>query len=264
MSSARSTIIGGILAIAASLLFARAHPFGDAGLYTRSQKTSLLQNTDVPSNVREILMTKCADCHSAVTRVPLYGRFAPISWLMERDIVEAREAMNLSQWDSYSAEEQQAFRLKIVLETKSHHMPLPQYRVIHWNARITESDINALTQWARQPQTFAVSQVAPVTAEGDGTRGKDVFERRCTGCHSLDQNREGPRLRGVFGRVSGSVSDFRYSTAIKQAHITWNETTLEKWLIDPDALVPGNDMEFRVAKLQERKDLIRFFEDRNN
>jgi cytochrome c len=38
-------------------------------------------------------MTKCADCHSTQTRMPLYGRFVPLSWLMERDIVKAREAI---------------------------------------------------------------------------------------------------------------------------------------------------------------------------
>ncbi|WP_213805893.1 heme-binding domain-containing protein [Granulicella sp. dw_53] len=260
MSSARSMVIVCTIGIASSLLFARAHPFGDAGLYAQSHSGSILQHTDIPPDARETLLTKCADCHSTQTRSPLYGRFAPVSWLMERDIVEAREAMNLSRWDSYSAEEQQAFKTKILLETKSHHMPLPQYRVIHWNTRITERDINVLTQWARQSQSISVSQAASVTTEGDAARGKDVFERRCTGCHSLDQNREGPRLNGVFGRVSGSVSDFGYSTVIKQAHITWNETTLEKWLTDPDALVPGNNMEFRVAKPQERKDLVRFLE----
>lgn len=94
--------------------------------------------------------------------------------------------------------------------------------------------------------------------EGNAARGKNLFERRCTGCHALDQNREGPHLRGVYGRVSGSVADFAYSSALKQAHITWNETSLEKWLTDPDVLVPGNNMEFHVAKAQERSDLIRF------
>jgi cytochrome c len=89
-------------------------------------------------------------------------------------------------------------------------------------------------------------------------RGKDVFEKRCTGCHALDQDREGPRLRGVFGRTSGTVPNFDYSPALQKAHIVWNETTLDQWLTDTDALVPGNNMDFHVAKEQERRDLIRF------
>ena len=230
VSSARSTIVGCAVALAASLLFARAHPFGDAGLYQQSHGAPFMQQANIPQNVRQTLMTKCADCHSTQTRTPFYGRLAPLSWLMERDIVEAREAMNLSRWDSYSAEERDAFKLKILLETKSHKMPLPQYSIIHHNARVTETDIDALTGWARQSHILDVSQITS-TVEGDPARGKDVFERRCTGCHSLDQNREGPRLRGVFGRVSGSVSDFTYSSALKQAHITWNDVSLEREMV---------------------------------
>jgi cytochrome c len=95
-------------------------------------------------------------------------------------------------------------------------------------------------------------------SEGDPARGKQVFEKRCTGCHAMDQNREGPRLRGVYGRTSGEVATFDYSAALAQAHIAWNDRSLEQWLADPDTLVPGNNMEFHVAKPQERRDLIAF------
>jgi cytochrome c len=262
MSSVRSAIIGCITVFAASLLLARVHPFGDAGLKGQPHGMRVMDHTDIPPNVRETLTTKCADCHSTQTRVPLYGHFAPFSWLMERDIVKAREAMNLSQWNNYSAEERDAFRVKIFLETKTNRMPLLQYRIIHWNARITDVDLDSLSQWARQSTGYAALQIAQAAAiEGDADRGKQVFEHRCTGCHSLDENREGPRLRGVFGRTSGSVPDFGYSAAVKQAHITWNDVSLERWLSDPDTLVPANNMEFRVTKPQERSDLIRFLKE---
>jgi cytochrome c len=93
---------------------------------------------------------------------------------------------------------------------------------------------------------------------GDAARGKEIFERRCTGCHTLDQNREGPMLRNVFGRTAGSVKGFEYSEALKKSQLVWDEQTLEKWLSNPDELVPGNNMGFRMAKPQERQDLIRF------
>jgi cytochrome c len=47
---------------------------------------------------------------------------------------------------------------------------------------------------------------------------------------------------------------------LKKAHIVWNDATLDQWLTDPDTLVPGNNMEFRVPKAQERRDLIRFLQ----
>jgi cytochrome c len=54
------------------------------------------------------------------------------------------------------------------------------------------------------------------------------------------------------------VPEFEYSPAVKQAHITWKEDTIDRWLTDPDLFVPGNNMEFRVPKAQERRDLIQF------
>ena len=97
-----------------------------------------------------------------------------------------------------------------------------------------------------------------VSGEGDAIRGKAIFERRCAGCHTMDQNREGPRLRGVVGRTSGSVTGYDYSPSLKNAHIIWDETALEKWLSGPDTLVPGNNMDFFVPKAQERRDVIRY------
>ena len=93
---------------------------------------------------------------------------------------------------------------------------------------------------------------------GDAVRGKATFEKRCTGCHALDQNRVGPRLAGVYGRKSGTVPGFPYSTQLKDAGIVWDERSLDAWLTDPDALVPGNAMSFHVAKSEERRDLIEF------
>ena len=46
---------------------------------------------------------------------------------------------------------------------------------------------------------------------GDAVRGKAVFEKRCTGCHAMDVDREGPRLAGVFGRKAGSIGGLHYS-----------------------------------------------------
>jgi cytochrome c len=100
-----------------------------------------------------------------------------------------------------------------------------------------------------------------VAAQSDTTpaeRGKALFQKRCTGCHSLDNDMEGPRLRGVYGRKAGAVPTFTYSDALKSAHITWNDQSLEKWLTNPDALVPGNDMSFHVPKPEERQDIIQF------
>lgn len=93
---------------------------------------------------------------------------------------------------------------------------------------------------------------------GDAANGKVLFEKRCTGCHSLDMDKEGPRLRGVYGRTAGTVASFRYSDAFKGAHFQWDGESLQRWLTDTQQVLPENDMDFRVPKAEERADIIAY------
>jgi cytochrome c len=247
------------LAVTASLLLAHVHLFGDADLFeAKAVQASIPEHASIPPDVRAILINKCADCHSSHTHSPVYGHFAPISWLMERDILEGRKHMNLSEWNAYTEDQQQTLAAKIAREAKTRDMPLLQYRMIHWNTRITSADVRVFSNWAHESPPPADSSTQS-TAPGDPVRGEALFEKRCTGCHSLTSNHEGPRLQGVYGRSTGSVPSFPYSDALKNAHIEWNDQTLEQWLTDPDAFLPGNNMDFHVPRPQERRDLIAYF-----
>jgi cytochrome c len=105
---------------------------------------------------------------------------------------------------------------------------------------------------------FSTSVTAQEGSPGDAQQGKQIFERRCTGCHALDREKEGPRLGGVFGRKAGSVPSFTYSDAVKKADVVWNEESLNKWLTDPDKFIPDSDMDFHLAKSDERADVIAY------
>lgn len=93
---------------------------------------------------------------------------------------------------------------------------------------------------------------------GSPTRGAEIYEAKCGACHSIDQNRIGPKHRGVYGRKSASVPDFHYSDALKRLHVTWNAATLDRWLQNPTAMAPGTAMGFRLASAQERADVIAY------
>jgi cytochrome c len=101
------------------------------------------------------------------------------------------------------------------------------------------------------------------TAPPDGAKdsGKDLFDRRCAGCHAVDRDKEGPRLQGVYGRTAGSVDSFQYSEALKKSKITWDADSLEKWLADPASLVPNNDMTYHVEKAGERRAIIAYLKE---
>jgi cytochrome c len=94
---------------------------------------------------------------------------------------------------------------------------------------------------------------------GDAAAGRTVFQR-CTGCHSTsaDKNGVGPSLAGVFGRKSASVAGFKYSPALKNANLTWNESTLDQFLKSPSADVHGTTMYVSVPNDADRRNVIAY------
>jgi cytochrome c len=197
---------------------------------------------------------KYADCHSSETHWPVYARIAPGSWLIERDIIEARKKMDLSHWDQMPADKQQVLTAKIFEEAKSGDMPPLQYRLLHWTAQLSKTDVQALSMLGKS----ASGSEAALAGDGDAVQGKAVFEKRCTGCHAMAVDRKGPRLAGVYGRKAGNIAGFTYSAGLKNSGVTWNDATLEKWLSDPDLMVPDNNMSFSVPKAEERRNLIAY------
>ncbi len=108
---------------------------------------------------------------------------------------------------------------------------------------------------------LVVAHSAPSLAAGDAAHGAMVY-RQCMICHSLDKNGIGPSHRNVFGRAAGSVANYNYSAALKASSIVWNETTLDQWLANPQALVPGTKMMFSVDNAQDRADVIAFLKEK--
>ena len=102
------------------------------------------------------------------------------------------------------------------------------------------------------------SGATPAMPTGDATRGAQVYEDNCTGCHSLDANRVGPAHRGVFGRKPGSAPGFAYSPGLKKAKFVWDASRLDKWLTNPQGFIPGAKMGFRLSDAQKRADVIAY------
>ncbi len=106
--------------------------------------------------------------------------------------------------------------------------------------------------------SLAVSSAA--YAAGDAAAGKSVFNK-CAVCHSPapGKNSLGPTLFGVVGRHSASVPGYSYSEAMKAANKTWDEATLDAYLTDPKAMVPGTKMTFAgLPKAEDRANVIAY------
>ena len=128
---------------------------------------------------------------------------------------------------------------------------------------------------ARRAIAFAVRRVAITTvlaavappcmgvahAAGDATHGAQVY-KTCGICHSFEKNGAGPKHAGVFGRTAGTVADYKYSPALAKSGIVWSDATLDKWLTDPQALVPGSKMFFAVDDAKDRADVIEYLKEK--
>jgi len=106
----------------------------------------------------------------------------------------------------------------------------------------------------------ALSAASPALA-ANVDHGEQLYQG-CQDCHSLDKNDVGPRHRGVFGRKAGSLPDYPYSDPLKNASFVWDEQTLDRWLTNPQAFVPGVRMFYHLDKAQDRADVIAFLKER--
>lgn len=115
--------------------------------------------------------------------------------------------------------------------------------------------------------TFGIAAVAAlVGANGgaamaaDAAHGKELFQT-CVACHTGKDDAIGPNLKGVFGRKSASLEDFRYSNPMKRANLVWDAANLRAYLIDPQQKVAGNRMPFGgVAKPSDADDLVAYLQ----
>jgi len=94
---------------------------------------------------------------------------------------------------------------------------------------------------------------------------KKIFQADCSACHTLgagEGNGLGPNLHGLYGRKAGSMAGFPYSQALTDSGIVWNDATLDKFLADPAARVPGTRMAFAGVKdANQRHKLIAYLKE---
>lgn len=108
---------------------------------------------------------------------------------------------------------------------------------------------------------LAASAGQPAGAQ-DAQAGKLVFNNACRTCHTLKEgdNRLGPNLAGIVGRKAASAQGYEYSSAMKAAGLTWDAATLDRFIADPQAVVPGNNMKpySGMSDAGDRADLVAF------
>ncbi len=174
MRVARAIFAVSVLGLATSVGLSFVHPWGNPKMGAQ-QDAPLLEGTGVPEDVRHVLMAKCADCHSENTHRPMYGRLAPASWLMERDVMEGRSHLDLSQWRVYSLEKQADLLTRMASEARNGEMPVKQYLYLHPGARLTPEEQDLIYGWAKTERKHVRKKLAEqeeTTSAKEGVSGQ--------------------------------------------------------------------------------------------
>lgn len=162
-------------------LGAVVHPFGPMDLEVR---TPMFEGAQIDTATFAKLQRACSNCHSDHLKRPWYGYAAPVSWLLEHDVHQARSLLNFSHWRSYESQEQITLLSAMAAAIRVGAMPPARYRALHPEAVLTEADQAAIYRWiaderARLKRTLA-SKKETTTITRSSIRTKPNTERKVT------------------------------------------------------------------------------------
>ena len=103
----------------------------------------------VPDTVHSILQKACMDCHSNTTRYPWYAAVQPIAWWLDEHIIDGKKHLNFDEYTHRSLRYQYHKMEETIEMVKEEEMPLPSYTWTHKEARLTQEERVAITQWAQ-------------------------------------------------------------------------------------------------------------------
>ncbi len=101
----------------------------------------------VPDSIQAILKTACYDCHSNNTVYPWYSHIQPAAWIMRGHINEGKSKLNFSDFGTYSSRRQISKLKGIANEIMDDRMPISSYKLMHPNARLSQTDKLLVTGW---------------------------------------------------------------------------------------------------------------------
>lgn len=96
------------------------------------------------------------------------------------------------------------------------------------------------------------------TNASSALKGKEIYDARCSACHSVDANRVGPMHLGLLGRKAGGVKSYRYSDALNKSKVVWTRENLLAWLKNPEELIPGQRMGYAMDLAEDRLDVVAY------
>ncbi len=102
----------------------------------------------IPDSVEQILKVACYDCHSNLTEYPWYANIQPVTWWLQHHVNEGKEELNFSEFNTYRIFRQYHKMEEVIKMVDEGEMPLASYTLIHTDAKLSETQKQALEQWA--------------------------------------------------------------------------------------------------------------------
>ena len=135
--------VAAVVAVGGSLI----HPFGT--IATPGDGQAILREAEIDPETLAIFQRACQNCHSQKTEWPWYSHVAPISWMLARDVQQARAHMNLSRWADYPADDRLRLLSEIGSAVRNREMPVQRYLLLHPEARLTDIERQQIYRWTR-------------------------------------------------------------------------------------------------------------------
>jgi len=155
-----ATGVAAVVAVGGSMI----HPFGAPGAAGNSQ--TILREAQIDPETLAIIQRACQNCHSQQTVWPWYSHVAPVSWLLARDVQQARLHMNLSRWRDYSADDQLRLLSSIGSAVRNREMPVQRYLWLHPEARLTDAERQQIYRWTRTERNRLRVRSTPLNLTG--------------------------------------------------------------------------------------------------
>ena len=142
------------------------HPFGTTAPSEANQ--TIFREAQIDPGTLALVQRACQNCHSQNTKWPWYSHVAPISWLLARDVQQARSHMNLSQWQGYSADDRLRLLSAIGSAVRNHVMPPQRYLLLHPEARLNVGERQQVYGWTRtERRRISSTQAETVSAKSE-------------------------------------------------------------------------------------------------
>ncbi len=107
----------------------------------------IVNDVEVPANIKNLLSVSCFDCHSNQTNYKWYHKIAPVSWMIDCHIKEGKSELNFSDWQSMDVYDKIAMLDEMGEEISEKKMPLKAYTFIHQDAKLSAAQIKTIKDW---------------------------------------------------------------------------------------------------------------------